>query len=434
MHVDIKKLPQALQGCRQFSLLYNLCRDHDAYLVGGAVRDALIGLPVADLDLIFPDDPTPLAQRFAKLAGGSWFWLDSERRQSRVVVNQGANPYFDFAPFRAPDLESDLQDRDFTINAMAVRLSGYLEPTLIDPFAGLQALRENTLSMVSELSFSNDPLRIVKGLRHATTLGLNIETVTLHAMRHNASALKKVAPERVRQEVWKILDDEDVGRGLSLLNECQAGEALFSGNFALSLRNMIASLPKYNERWTLLKNKSRPVCSWFDQEVEQGLSRKVLLLFVLLFHQLESRLPEQIAEKWLLSRKAKSNIKALVSLDKATARQFASIARNQRALHWWSLRCGVEPKLLLLYLAVYDLQDEDLLTDLASWVPIAEQLEDQRLPDLVYGRWLTESLGIEEGPEMSRALELLRNAEITGEVSNAEEARHFLSQLYLDND
>ncbi len=202
----------------------------------------------------------------------------------------------------------------------------------------------------------------------------------------------------------------------------------------MNLCNMIASLPKYKERWASLVENSNGANDWLEHEVEQGLTRRVLLLFTLLLRQVESSSPSQLAEKWLLSRKAKSNIKALTSLDKSAAREFTAIARNHRALYWWSLRCGVEPRLLLLYLAADNLQDVDLATDLSIWIPIVEQLADQRLPDLVYGRWLSETLGIEEGPEMSRALELLRNAEITGEVSNEEEARHFLSQVYLDND
>lgn len=435
MQIDLHQLPQTLQACPQFDLLYSLCCDAEAYLVGGAVRDALLGNSITDLDLISPSDPTPLGQEFARRAGGSWFWLDKERGQSRVVVKRSdASLCFDFAPFRAETLEGDLRDRDFTINAIALKLSEFLHPSLIDPLGGLQCLRENRLRMASDHAFGDDPLRILKGVRHATVLGLEIEASTLVSMRQHASSLDKVSPERVRQETWQILASRDAAKGLLSLEQCGAGEILFGPGYVPSFFEVVRQLPQYDSRWMALAAACPEMLRWLEEEIEQGLTRRTLLLFTFLTQQIDRALPGQIAASWLLSRRAKANITALALLDDATCAEFRSIARSPRAFSWWAQRCGVEPRLLLLYLPVCNLSNQSLMEDVRSWMPLAGQIDDHRLPDLVYGRWLAETLHIEEGPEMSRALTLLRNAEISGEVSNAEEARQFLSQLYLDND
>ena len=180
MFIDTDNLVAGLKCLPLFESLIAFCDGREVYVVGGAVRDALLGLEVKDVDLIFPEDPTVLAKSFAKEHGGHWFWLDEERKQSRVVFNHDETcPDFDFAPFRASSLDLDLFDRDFTINAIALSLSTDPATTpLVDPAHGLEDLQKDLLRMVSRDAFSNDPLRIVKGIRHATALDLQVEDDT----------------------------------------------------------------------------------------------------------------------------------------------------------------------------------------------------------------------------------------------------------------
>ncbi|MCF6238044.1 MAG: hypothetical protein L3J79_04390, partial [Candidatus Marinimicrobia bacterium] len=199
--VAVDKLSDTLQSFPHFDLLHTLCSTKDAYLVGGAIRDALIDNPLTDLDLIFAEDPTSLARKFAREIGGYWFWLDKQRLQSRVVVTHDDDYFnYDFALFRAPDLERDLLDRDFTINALALSLAGDLSASsLLDPCCGLAALQKSSLCMVTKDSFANDPLRILKGVRHATALELKVDSATLQAMQREVAGLENIAPERIRQ-------------------------------------------------------------------------------------------------------------------------------------------------------------------------------------------------------------------------------------------
>ncbi|NOR49823.1 MAG: hypothetical protein GQ530_02155, partial [Desulfuromonadales bacterium] len=421
MQVAIDKLSDVLQCFPHFDKLLTLCTTKDVYLVGGAVRDALIDRPLTDLDLIFPGDPTSLARSFARKIGGHWFWLDKDRRQSRVVPNREEEGlHYDFAIFRAPTLESDLMDRDFTINALALPLAGDLSiSTLVDPCRGLNDLRMGFLRAVSKESFRNDPLRIIKGVRHATALALKIETDTLQSMRSEVAGLDRVAPERIRQEIWKIISNEQAGRGLQLLLECGVGERLFGDKFAFLVDRLRGELEVYREVWRQLVQSHSIVKGWLAQEIEQGLSNETLLLWTLLLTSIDRELPTQLAEKWRLSRKARANITAVVSLDQVALKELATINRNERAFMWWADCYHIDPKLLLLVMTVVGSPETTFtIADVSAWVPLVASLNDQCLYDLVDGHWLRNELGLKEGPEMTKALKLLRNAEIFGQVSN----------------
>lgn len=436
MQVAIDKLSDALQRFPHFDLLLTLCSTKDAYLVGGAIRDALIGRPLTDLDLIFSDDPTSLAKDFAREIGGHWFWLDHERLQSRVVVTHDIECLnYDFALFRAPDLERDLLDRDFTINALALSLAGDLSASsLIDPCHGLLDLQQDSLRMVDEESFRNDPLRIIKGIRHATALTLKIETETLQAMQREVAGLDHIAPERIRQEIWKILADDQTALGLQLLYECGAGEQLFGEGFGRSLTELTRCLDLCRDCWRRLVNVDLVVGDWLAHEIEQGLNNETLLLWTFLLSSIEGRLPILLADKWRLSRKSKVNIAAIVALDKVALNEFETIARNERAYSWWASRCHIDPKLLLLALAVGPPNVASASSEIQAWLPLVARLNDQRPNDLVDGHWLCNELGLKEGPEMTKALQLLRNAEIFGQVCNKDEAHRFLVEHYRNKD
>jgi len=433
MQIAMDKLLDVLHNTSHFEQLLKLCTDRKVYLVGGALRDAMIGRPLTDLDLIFPEDPTSLAKTFARMTCGHWFWLDKERRQSRVVGdrdNKGLQ--YDFAMFRAPDLERDLLDRDFTINAIALSLSADLrQTTLVDPCRGLEDLQQKCLRMVSDDSFHNDPLRILKGVRHAAALDLLVDRATLKAMQNESAGLEGVAVERIRQEVWKILADPGAARGLQLLHESRAGEQLFGAGFVAVLPELTTRLATCRSEWQALVASAPIVGDWLAEDIELGLNKETLLLFTLLLSLIERGLPSRLAEKWLLSRKSRANIAAVTALDMNTLKDFAAIARNARAYAWWAVCRRINPKLLLLALAVACSQESRAhLQGLEFWVPLVASFGDQRPVDLVDGHWLRENLHIEDGPVMTKALELLRNAEIYGQVNSKQEARQFLAGHY----
>ena len=435
MRTAMDRMPERLRSCLHFDRLLSHVAAADAYLVGGAIRDALTDRPIIDIDLVFPRDPTALARKFASLIGGHWFWLDDERRQSRVVVSHdSAGPSYDFALFRAPCLADDLLDRDFTINALALPLGGALSAAcLVDPCQGLGDLQQGVLRMVGQAAFANDPLRIVKGIRHATVLDLEIESGTLRGMRAETAGLDRVARERIRQEVWKILVDERAVRGLQLLIDSGAGPQLFGDGFAGSYQVLAERLEHCLDQWGRLAAKQPLVNAWLARDIEQGLNGKTLLTFTLLLSAIDRDLPVRLSEEWKLSRTARANVAAVAALDGAGLHEFAALARTRRAFAWWAARRQCDPHLLLLALAGSP-STGAYAAAIPEWVPLVADLRRERPQHLVDGHWLRNELSIEPGPEINKTLELLRNAEMSGEVSSREDACRFLARLYQNRD
>ena len=176
------------------------------FLVGGAVRDALLSRPNQDLDFVCAGDPRIIGRKLAEKLSGAFFMLDEERNACRVIAKnqQGGRLVFDFTQIRGQTLKDDLQERDFTINAMAVDVEKPVE--LIDPLHGEQDLKDKWLRPCKASSFSDDPLRVIRAIRYSVKYDLKIEPSTLELLRPAVEDLSSVSRERKRDELFKILE------------------------------------------------------------------------------------------------------------------------------------------------------------------------------------------------------------------------------------
>lgn len=192
-------------------------RDHlppsalPVYLVGGTVRDALLGRPLHDIDLATPSDGLKLARKLGNALDGAFYPLDRERGTGRVVLwrEDGSRLILDVAEFRvrageARTLESDLRARDFTVNAMAVDLAGDLQ-RVHDPTGGLKDLRNKRLRICAPDAIACDPTRALRAVRYSMALGLHMDKATREAVRRDGQKLLKVSAERVRDAFLGIL-------------------------------------------------------------------------------------------------------------------------------------------------------------------------------------------------------------------------------------
>lgn len=176
------------------------------FLVGGAVRDALLSKENKDIDFVCGGDARADAMAFANRTKGDFFMLDEKRNTCRVILHdaQLGRLVFDFAQQRGQSLEEDLAARDFTINAMALPLAG--SGGLIDPLKGARDLQAKVLNPCAESSFRDDPLRVIRAIRYATAYNLIISANTLSSLKAAIPALEGVSKERKRDEVFKILE------------------------------------------------------------------------------------------------------------------------------------------------------------------------------------------------------------------------------------
>ncbi len=186
-----------------------------AYLVGGVVRDALLGRPTRDIDII-TEQGIGLARLIANRMNGDFFPLDSERDVGRALVDTPEGRLqIDVAHFRADSLEADLADRDFRLNAMAADLHGDLS-LLIDPLGGEQDAIDHLIRRCNPASISRDPIRALRAVRQSVKLAARIEAETKADLRAAAPHLYDTSPERVRDEFMKILGLDKVSQALTV--------------------------------------------------------------------------------------------------------------------------------------------------------------------------------------------------------------------------
>jgi len=168
-----------------------------AYLVGGSVRDALLGRhsDYLDLDFVMPVGAVETARAIARHYKAGYVLLDADRQIARVVFEQGTA---DFAAQVGSSLEADLQRRDFTVNAIAYNPH---TDQLLDPLNGYADLQRHQLRMVSPENLQEDPLRLLRAYRQAAQLGFSVELETRSRIREFAPLLQRIAAERIQSEL-----------------------------------------------------------------------------------------------------------------------------------------------------------------------------------------------------------------------------------------
>lgn len=205
------------------------------YIVGGFIRDRLLGRTTNDIDIAVRGDALAIARDVAAEIGGTFVLLDEASQIARVVITEDrergegdrcAEWHFDFSAF-SKDIESDLARRDFTINAMALELvhsdvegtstdmllrmpgrhheQEHLGRALIDPFNGQEDLKRRVIRRVSEQIFEADAVRLMRAVRLAAELDFTIEPETESLIRRYAGATTGVAGERTREELLHLL-------------------------------------------------------------------------------------------------------------------------------------------------------------------------------------------------------------------------------------
>ena len=188
------------------------------YLVGGAIRDYLLGTELKDIDLVVSGPTKEIAERVATKINGSFVILDEKRDMYRVVT---ANLIYDFSSLAGDTIEEDLQRRDFTINAVALNISNADNPTenWIDPLEGLKDIKEGKIKVVSDNSFRDDPLRILRMVRFKAQFGFTIEKVTKQLAEESVSNLREIANERIKEELVRIGTYSQTDKNIELLEK-----------------------------------------------------------------------------------------------------------------------------------------------------------------------------------------------------------------------
>jgi poly(A) polymerase len=197
-------------------------RDDEAYLVGGLVRDVLLGRPTGDIDVAVAASVTEAGPALAAALGGTFVVLDAKRDIGRVVVQAGGRTqHVDLTPL-GEGIRENLAHRDFTVDAMAVPLgqaSPLADAQIVDPFGGVADLEAGIVRAVADSVFKDDPCRLLRAPRLAAQLGMRLDSHTEGLVKRDALLVRRVAPERVRDELLKLLATPRATQALRLLDD-----------------------------------------------------------------------------------------------------------------------------------------------------------------------------------------------------------------------
>ena len=304
-----------------------------SYLIGGFVRDLLLGRDTADIDIAVAADALEVAPKVATALGGKYVLLDEVNGVGRVVlVNHGDTSTrdkweLDFSTLKG-SIEQDLAQRDFTIDAMAIDLeeivSHPLPPSpseergkvplrlsvLIDPFKGWDDIQKGVIRVVTESAFPSDPVRLLRAVRLAAELGFSIDAETETLIRRYCQLIASVAGERVREELLLLLATPQAGQLLAYLDELglltamipelaqakgvEQPRAHFWNVFDHSIKTVVAvDFLLRQGTWEYAGEEVLAAVPWsdalsqhFEREVSSGSTRRSILKLAALLHDI----------------------------------------------------------------------------------------------------------------------------------------------------
>jgi putative nucleotidyltransferase with HDIG domain len=453
-----------------------------AWIVGGAVRDALSGAGARDLDIAVPSGAVALARETAGRLGAAFLVLDEARGAARMVSAPGyawQGPQVDFADFRAPDLAADLRGRDFTVNALGVSLAelvGSGEAVVQDPTGGARDLRARVVRLAGPRSLEDDPVRVLRAARLAIMPGWSLDGAVGPAAERAVPGLTRVSAERVRDELLGMLGEPVSAAGLRRLDEWGAMAVLLPERSAM--KETPQSEPHRFDVWEhslraveaadLLAGRPRDLepggealAAHLDESLGDGATRREALKLAALLHDIakpETRTVEGgrvrflshdvigaqrvvvVAARMRLSGRLGSVLERLVRHHLRPMHLAIAGAVTRRARYRLFRDLG-DDALDLLLLAVADASalrgdspfriwegpDGRVVRELMAGH--AEEEAALSSPALLNGREVMEALGLGPGPELGRLLALLREAQAVGTVSTREAAIAYLRRL-----
>ncbi len=445
--------------------LRGLLAASDAWLVGGSVRDRLLGRSTADLDVAIGADTGKTARALARRVGAPTFPL-SETFGSWRVIARDHSWQVDLTPLGASTIEEDLGQRDFTINAIAEPLQG---GELVDPFGGRADLEAGRLRMVAPGAFAADPLRTLRLPRIAAELGLEVEVGTGEVARSVAPALAGVAGERIFAELKRIVAGEEALRGLELMLSFGVTQAILPeladlrgveqsvyhhlDVYGHTIAALAETIALERSGWAILGERAPAVTELLVEPLADELTRGQALRFGALLHDIAKPQTRTVNDKGRISfighdalgAEAGREILTRLRASERLRAHVAALSRNHLRAGFLVHETPLTRRAIYRYLAASEPVEVDVtllsVADrlatrgaradqaIARHLEVAGDLLDEGLrwragrpAPIMRGDELARRLRIRPGPELGSLLGELEEAAFAGEVSTPAEA------------
>jgi tRNA nucleotidyltransferase/poly(A) polymerase len=397
------------------------------HLVGGALRDRLLGLPTHDLDAVVAGRGQEIAERMAAALSARLVLLGGKEFAAYRLV--GSDFVLDLWDRDGTSLHDDLARRDLTINSFAWEpASG----SITDPFGGLVDLQRRVLRATTRASFTGDPLRVLRVARLALQLpGFAVGPATMALARRSGADVAAVAAERVRDELARILAHPEAHRGIALLAALDLYPGLWLGHPGEPASgNAAAGAVRALETLLGCCLELRRMDAATADAADLAAARTALLFAALPGGPLAApaRL-ERFRDAGYLTHRAAEDAAHLLRLEDLPPEEIL----RRRFLH----ALGTLWPTAVLYLGARTAARGEMNAWRAALPPLVELAlrEGQAIldpPRLVTGEEIQQMLGISPGPQVGRALAAIKKAQVEGRVRTREDAATLLAQLGAD--
>jgi tRNA nucleotidyltransferase (CCA-adding enzyme) len=399
------------------------------YVVGGFVRDLLLGEPTLDMDLVVEGDAIKLARRLARQVGAR---TRSHRRfgTAKLILEDPeidyGLPFLDFATARSefyahsaalPEVErssikADLHRRDFTINTLAIRLDPGYYGELLDFYGGEQDLRDGWIRVLHSLSFIEDPTRIMRAARFEQRLGFVIEPRTAELIDTALPMLARVTGERIRHELYLILEEREPERVLSRLD---------SLNILVQIHPRLSCLER---TWSLFERLRMTLArgQWSVPHEENVQPTPGLYLGLLTYHLTSPEL-ESLTSRLKIFRDDLNVLRQVHDLRDREEDLNQPVLSNREV--YALLRYSTSWALLIFWLCSTSERVRERL-----W---RYEQELRHVQPVVDGEYL-KSLGLRPSPLFSKLLNDVRDARLDGRVSTEADEKALIAHLLAEQD
>ncbi|MEM9767079.1 MAG: CCA tRNA nucleotidyltransferase [Cyanobacteria bacterium P01_D01_bin.71] len=393
-----------------------------AHLVGGSVRDALLGRKAdyLDLDFVVPGDAVATARAIARHYAAGFVVLDPQNQIARVVFDQAT---VDFAQQVGDSLEADLHRRDFTANAIAYHPH---TEQVFDPLGGCADLERRVLRMVAADNLADDPLRLLRAYRQAAQLDFTLDEPTRSAIHQLAPLLGKVAAERVRGELDSLLSKS---AGTPLMRLAWKDDVLFTwlpNLSAMQIRQLAAvdiaavQLSEQRPKFAAL------LSGWLKEQTPPGFHRswfKAAKLSCLLSPDIA------IAETELMHFKySRAEQQAVLAILRGwQCLQAIAQGNDSRRRQHELFKTAGNSFIALVLIGLAEGVPEAILTELIDrFLDAADPVAHPHA--LISGRDLIQQLGMRPGPHIGQLLAAVELAHAEGYINTPEEALNWVRQ------
>lgn len=455
------------------------------YLVGGSVRDFLLGRGSRDLDMVVAGSAREVVHRLAEMTGIKPVVLDSEHDVMRAAFPGG---HVDIIGLGRGNLMNELKRRDFTVNAIALPLESYLQGgnwsrNVIDPLGGRKDLRRGIIRACSPRVFEDDPVRVLRGLRLQEELGFTITTDTLKLMCGLKRSFNTVPGERVWEELRHILDLPGSARIFHFLDrETRIMEQIFPEVEPMRLMeqnyyhaenvwehclNTLIHFEHILEGNTMQEKIKKAVQEYLGQLLTGERKRLPVVKLACLFHdvgKIETRgegkdgritfyghhkvggpIAEKIGKRLRLSRREIKLLRLLVGWHMQLLFLYKESPPSSRAVIRFFRNLGEEtPGCLLLSLADVSssrnsISRPDLAQRYAGYIQDLLDLYFKKkqgvlnLRPLLSGKDICKMFNIKPSSLVGKLKNSLLDAQADGRVANRREAEEFLLEVYIRN-